>query len=78
MSQSLRKGPTSEIFFLHKGEGTSKYLNQCCHKFFGNFQITHLCYPNILATKNPNNNFMRNNTLKCVHYIMSLIVQCSV
>ena len=29
-----------------------------CHSvaifFFFNFQITHLCYPNFLATKNPN------------------------
>ena len=27
---------------------------QCCHNFFGNFQITRLCYPNFLATKNTN------------------------
>ena len=27
---------------------------QCCHNFFGNFLIARLCYPKILATKNPN------------------------
>ena len=27
---------------------------QCCHNFFGNLQITRLCYPNFLAIKNPN------------------------
>ena len=49
---------------------------QCCHNFFGNFQITRLCYPNFLATtttKNPNNNFMRNNILKCVHSIYTCL-----
>ena len=41
--------------------------------FFGNFQITRLYYPKFLATKNPNNNFMRNNILKCVHSIYTCL-----
>ena len=26
-------------------------LYQCCHNFFGTFQITRLCYPNFLQQK---------------------------
>ena len=54
--------------FIVGGHDTYQHM-QCCHNIFGNFQITRLCYPKFLATKNPNNNFMRNNILKCVHSI---------
>ena len=49
--------------------GDRDYENSVAIIFFCNFQITRLYYPNFGATKNPNNNFMRNNILKCVHSI---------
>ena len=49
---------------------------------FCNFQIyspvLSKIFGNKISKQNPNNNFMRNNTLKCVHHLMPLIVQCSV
>ena len=53
------------------------FMCSCKYIFCGNFQITHLCYLIFLATKNPkknqNNNFMRNNLLKCVHSIYTCL-----